>query len=59
MTLDNENQRKMLEEMMDVVNFPGRAWKEVYDLRMAVVNASLTNLGDPAAGENHGRSCSS
>lgn len=52
MMLDSETQRKMLEEMMDAVNFPGRAWKEVYDLRMAIINASLTNLDDDGG---HGR----
>lgn len=39
MTLDSEQQRKLLQDLMDSVNFPGRAWKEVYELRVAVENA--------------------
>lgn len=46
MTLDSENQRKLLQDLMDSVNFPGRAWKEVYDLRMAVERALV---GTPTA----------
>jgi hypothetical protein len=41
MILDNEQQRKFLLEMMKGVNFPGAVLEDAYELKQAVLKATI------------------
>ena len=43
MTLDNEQQRKFLLEMMQQVNFPGSVLDLAYEVKRAIAKASLND----------------
>ena len=44
MTLDNEDQRKLLLGMFNGVNFPGAVLDEAYATKQAIVAASIKNM---------------
>lgn len=46
MTLDNEQQRQLLLELIKQVNFPGSAIELAYDLKRAISNASVEAVMD-------------
>lgn len=41
MTLDKEEHRQMLNDLMDAVSFPGKMWREVHEFRKAVMKADV------------------
>ena len=46
MTLDTENQRTMLLQMIQASSVPGQALDDVYQLKQAIVNAEIKHDND-------------
>lgn len=41
MTFDKEEHRQIINRMMDGAEFPGKAWREVHELRSAIERAKV------------------